>query len=156
MINCVFENGGKGSLRHVAVHAIVEKDGKLLLTKRALGLLEGGKWSMPSGFMNRDETAAQCIVREVKEETGWTGKVECLFKINTDPNRPKEDRQNITLEFIIKPIKQVGKPDKKQTEIKWIPMSELSKIKEFAFDHGETIGLYLKYRKKKYQLPLVV
>ena len=29
MINCVFENGSPASLRHVVVHAIVEKDGAL-------------------------------------------------------------------------------------------------------------------------------
>jgi len=59
MINCTFENGNKASLRHVVVHAIVEMDGKLLLIKRSNELLEGGKWSLPSGFLDRDETAQE-------------------------------------------------------------------------------------------------
>ena len=31
-------------------------------------------WSVPSGEIERGETAAQCCVREVKEETGYTVK----------------------------------------------------------------------------------
>ena len=48
MINCTFEDGGKASLRHVAVHAIIEKSGKILLEKRALRFLEGGKQELLS------------------------------------------------------------------------------------------------------------
>ena len=29
-----------------------------------------GKWALPGGFMNMDETAEQCALRELKEETG--------------------------------------------------------------------------------------
>ena len=71
MITCTFEKGFTAKLRHVVVHAIIEMDGKLLLEKRTGDLLESGKWSLPSGFLDRDETAAQGIIREVKEETGY-------------------------------------------------------------------------------------
>lgn len=156
MINCIFEDGGKASLRHVVVHAIVEKDGKLLLGKRSKSLLEGGKWGMPSGFLARDETASQAVLRELREETGWTGEIITLFRINTNPERPKEDRQNLAIEFIVKPLEMIGKPDQESSEIEWVPIQELSKIEEFAFDHGETIDLYLKYKKEKFPLPLFV
>ncbi len=156
MINCVFENGGKVSLRHVVVHAIVEKDGALLLEKWAPGLLEAGKWALPAGFLNRDENAASGILRELMEETGWVGEVVSLFRVNTSPDRPHEDRQNITIEFIVKPIKQTGKPDKESTEIAWVPIEKLPPLKELAFDHGETIKLYLDYKKSAFPLPLFV
>lgn len=155
MINCIFENGNKASLRHVVVHAVVEKDGKILLGKRAEGLLEAGKWGMPAGFLDRDETAQECVLRELKEETGWEGKVKHLFKINTSPNRPKEDRQNITIEFIVEPIRLTGKPDKESTKIEWIPIEKIN-FEELAFDHGETIKSYLEYRKNPFLLPLFI
>ncbi|MDO8583171.1 MAG: NUDIX domain-containing protein [bacterium] len=154
MITCNFENGNKASLRHVVVHAIVEKDNALLLEKRAPGILEGSKWSLPSGFLGRDETTSQAVLRELKEETGWTGEVISLFRINTDPNRPHEDRQNVTVEFIIKPLEQAGEPDKESTEIAWISIDKLPPLDEFAFDHGETIGFYIKYRKTPHPLPI--
>ena len=75
MITCSFENGNKANLRHVVVHAIVEMDGKLLLEKRTGDLLESGKWSLPSGYLDREETAGEGIVREVKEETKLRGEV---------------------------------------------------------------------------------
>lgn len=156
MITCSFENGGQGKLRHVVVRGIVEKDGKLLLVKRAGPILETGKWSLPSGYLNRDETAAAGIIREVKEETGWDTEVISWFRINTDPNRPHEDRQNVAIDFILSPIAQTGTPDRENSKIEWIEIDKLLPFSEFAFDHGESIRLYLDYRVKHFKLPLLV
>lgn len=155
MITCAFENGNKASLRHVVVHAIVEMEGKLLLVKRTGDLLESGKWSLPSGFLDRDETAAQGIVRELKEETGWDGEIISLFRINTNPHRPHEDRQNVSLDFLVKPLSKIGEPDGENSKIEWIPIEKLLPFDEFAFDHGESIGNYLKYRLKQFPLPII-
>jgi len=156
MITCAFENGTAASLRHVVVHAIVEKDGALLLAKRTGDLLESGKWSLPSGYLERDETAAQGVLRELKEETGWDGEVVSLFQIVTRPDRPHEDRQNVSFSFIIKPIAETGERDAENSKVEWIPVEKLLPLSEFAFDHGETIGLYLKYRKTPFLLPIMV
>lgn len=155
MITCTFENGNKTSLRHVVVHAILEQDGKLLLVKRTGDLLESGKWSLPSGFLDRDETAGQGMLRELKEETGWEGEIISLFRINSKPNRPHEDRQNVAFDFLIKPIVKTGTPDEENSKIEWIPIEKLLPLSEFAFDHGESIGYYLKYRIKYFPLPLI-
>jgi len=155
MITCTFENGTRAGLRHVVVHAIVEKDGALLLEKRAGPILETGKWGLPSGFLDRDETASQGILRELKEETGWLGEISSLFRINSNPNRPKEDRQNVSLDFLVKPIKKIGEPDHESSKIEWIPIDKLLPLKELAFDHGESIGLYLKYKKEPFALPII-
>lgn len=155
MITCTFENGNKTSLRHVVVHAIVEMDAKLLLVKRTGDLLESEKWSLPSGFLDRDETAGQGVLRELLEETGWEGEIISLFRINTKPARPHEDRQNVALDFLIKPIQRTGIPDKENSKIEWIPIEKLLPLSEFAFDHGESIGYYLKYRAKHFPLPIL-
>jgi len=155
MITCTFENGGHASLRHVVAHAIVERDGALLLEKRAGPILETGKWGLPSGYLERDETAAQGILRELKEETGWLGEIISLFRINSNPNRPKEDRQNVSFDYLVKPIEKVGKPDHESSKIEWIPIKKLLPLDELAFDHGESIELYLKYKKEHFALPII-
>ncbi len=156
MISCIFENGNKASLRHVVVHAIVEKDGKILLAKRAPTLsLEAGKWALPGGFLDRDETAEQAVLRELKEETGWEGEVISLFRINTNPHRPHEDRQNVALDFIIRPTKSTGLRDEESTEITWTPIDAFPPLKTFAFDHGESIALFLKHRQHPVSLPIL-
>ena len=67
MITCIFEDGGRAGLRHVALHALVEREGALLMVKRAPHLGEGGKWGLPGGFLDRDETLAQGVLRELLE-----------------------------------------------------------------------------------------
>jgi 8-oxo-dGTP diphosphatase len=155
MITCRFEDEGRANLRHVVVHAIVERDGALLLGKRSGDILESGKWGLPSGFLDRDETAAEGVLRELKEETGWEGEVVSLFRINTKPDRPAEDRQNIAIEFIVRPVKKTGEPDTENSKVEWIALDDLLPLEMFAFDHGDSIRRYLEYRKKPFPLPIL-
>lgn len=155
MITCTFETGAKTSLRHVVVHAIVEKDEKLLLVKRSSSLsLEGGKFALPGGFLDRDETAEQAVLRELREETGWEGEVISMFRINTDPNRPHEDRQNVALDFLVKPIRKTGGMDKETVAVEWVRIDQLPLLDDLAFDHGVSIRYFLEYRAKHHTLPL--
>ena len=158
MITCTFEKGHTTHLRHVVVHAIAEKDGKILLVKRAPDLTEGGKWSLPSGFVDRDETCDESVVRELFEETGWEGNVTALFRIITNPKRRNDERQNIAFVYLIKPIAMTGEPDNESTDVTWAPIATLEKdypADTLAFDHGETMSLYLRYRVKPFPLPLL-
>jgi len=52
----------------VAVAGIISNGDKVLLTKRALPLVDGGKWCLPGGHVNKWERAEECVKREVKEE----------------------------------------------------------------------------------------
>lgn len=149
MVICKFENGNEATLRHVVLHALVEKDGKLLLERRAPHLLEGGKWSLPGGYLDFNETAEEGILRELYEETGWTGEVMGLLRINSNPNRPKEDRQNVALEFIVKPLEKTGTGDNEVSDLAWVSFEDLPSADELAFDHGETIALYMEYRRQR-------
>ncbi|MFC1626834.1 NUDIX hydrolase [Patescibacteria group bacterium] len=155
MITCTFEKGYTAKLRHVVVHALVEKDGAILLGKRSKDLLEGGKWGIPGGFLDRDETAEEGVLRELREETGWSGEVVSLFRVNTKPYRPGEDRQNVVIEFIIKPIKKVAEGDHESSKIEWIPIDKLLPFTQYAFDHGESIDLFVQYLNKPFKLPLI-
>ena len=56
----------------------------------------------------------------------------------------------------MKPINKVGDKDWESSKVEWIPIDKLIPFDEFAFDHGETIKLYLEYRKKAFPLPILV
>jgi 8-oxo-dGTP diphosphatase len=155
MITCVFENGAAAALRHVVVHALVERDGALLLVRRAPHLSEGGKWGLPGGFLDRDETVGEGALRELREETGWTGEVVRLFRINSRPDRPREDRQNVAVEFVIAPISQTAERNNESTAVEWFPIDELPDLDSLAFDHGETVRLYLASRGRQTPTPIV-
>lgn len=159
MLTCLFEDNGKTSLRHVTVTAIVIKDDKVLLGKRGAVkdriILEIGKWALLGGYFDRNENLKQAIQREVLEESGWTIDNLILFRINDNPDRPKEDRQNVDMLFIADAVKQTGQPDSEMTELKWYKLDNLPKREEIAFDHAENIDLYKKYKQENFSLPIL-
>ncbi len=48
--------------------AIIEWQGKVLVTQRGLHKAEGGLWEFPGGKLEAGETPEACIVREIAEE----------------------------------------------------------------------------------------
>jgi ADP-ribose pyrophosphatase YjhB (NUDIX family) len=154
MITCVFEDGNEASLRHAVIDTIVIKDNKVLLVKRTGKLLEGGKWGLVGGFVERDETLADAAKREIFEETGWNVKDLTLLAINDKPDRPKEDRQNIAFIYFCTATEKTGEADWESDEQQWFTWSELPPEEQMAFDHAHSIGLYQRYLKEALQLPL--
>ena len=61
-----------------AAGAIIVDDHRLLLVKRKYPPA-AGDWCIPAGFMEYDESPTECCIREVKEETGLTIKIDKLF-----------------------------------------------------------------------------
>jgi len=155
MITCEFEDGGKARLRHTVVHCLCIKEGKILLVKRAPSILEGGKWGFPGGFLDQGEKISECAVRELMEETGYTGEVDKLFRINSGERRNDNGRNNVVFEMIVNTGNKTGEPDWEQTEVGWHKLEDLNP-EEMAFDHGDTIMLLIDYRKKQFDLPIIV
>jgi ADP-ribose pyrophosphatase YjhB (NUDIX family) len=156
VITCVLENGSRTALRHVAVHAVMERQGALLLVKRAPHLPEGGKWALPGGFLDRDETLAEGVVRELREETGWDGRVTMLLRINSRPDRPHEDRQNVAFDFVVAPLARIREPDEEVSAAEWISIDALPPLDTLAFDHGDTIRAYLESRGRPAAPPFLI
>ena len=48
--------------------AIIMKDSKILAVQHGSGSSHPWKWEFPGGKIHPDETAAQCIIREIEEE----------------------------------------------------------------------------------------
>jgi 8-oxo-dGTP diphosphatase len=156
MITCIFEDQGKGSLRHVTVDVILEQDNKLLLVKRAQHLSEGGKWALPGGFLDRNETVEQGARREIVEESGYKVENLTFFMLISHPDRPREDRQNVNLSFIADVGEQVQKPDAETEGVQWFGIASLPPTEDIAFDHSMIIKKYLEYRRNHFQLPILI
>jgi 8-oxo-dGTP diphosphatase len=157
MIKCQFENGNKACLRHITIGAIIlnKTRDEILLVKRAPNLSNPNKYALPGGFLERDEDTATAALREALEETGYKIKIIAPFRINDNPNRPKEDRQNVDFIYLTEATERVKLPDKEISEVKWFKLNNLPREDEFAFDHLENIKLYLTYLKQPFSLPLI-
>lgn len=159
MITCTFENNNKASLRHVTVNTIVIKDNQVLLGKRGTvngkPILESGKWGLLGGFFDRDENLIQGVKREVLEESGWEIDSLQLLRINDNPQRPKEDRQNVDIIFIAKAVKQIKTSDEEVSKLQWFDLDKLPPKEEIAFDHEDNLELYKKYLNEKFNLPIL-
>jgi 8-oxo-dGTP pyrophosphatase MutT (NUDIX family) len=61
---------------------VINEHGEWLVVKKKYGGLKG-KWSLPAGFVDEGETADEAVIREVKEETGLTCRVDQLLGVRT-------------------------------------------------------------------------
>lgn len=71
----------------VAVVALIEQDGRLLLARRAHAPGKGC-WSFPGGFVDRGEQIEEALRREIREETGLTVATDGLVGVYSRPGHP--------------------------------------------------------------------
>ena len=116
---------------------------------------EAGKWCLTGGYMDRDETIAEGAAREVLEESGWKIRDLTLLTIRDDPQRPKDkDRQNIVFVLFGQADTEVGAPDDESEEVRWFDLTDLPPRDQMAFDHADSIELYLSYKAEDLTLPV--
>jgi 8-oxo-dGTP diphosphatase len=155
MITCEFETGSKTNLRHVTTDCLIVDGEKILLVKRADHFLEGGKYALPGGYLDPGETTEQGVAREALEETGYQVGLQYLLHINDDPDRKRDERQNVTFYYVAYPVKKVQDADEESTDIRWFPFDDLPPREQIAFDHYEEIQLFRAYCEKKFAIPIV-
>jgi len=71
----------QGKIRLGCSAAILDKHGRILLTRRA----DNGQWCLPGGRMESGESAAEACEREVLEETGLSVRVKRLVGVYSYP-----------------------------------------------------------------------
>lgn len=62
----------------VAAAAMIDADGRVLVTRRPMGKAHAGKWEFPGGKVEEGETPEQALNRELREELGLEPCERCL------------------------------------------------------------------------------
>src|ERR1051325_4654925 len=75
--------GKQGKIRLGCSAAILDDQGRILLTRRA----DNGQWCLPGGRMESGESAAEACEREVFEETGLNVRVKRLVGVYSHPDQ---------------------------------------------------------------------
>jgi ADP-ribose pyrophosphatase YjhB (NUDIX family) len=107
--------------------AVVTDDlGRVLMQRRA----DSGNWSLPGGIMEIGETLQDCVVREVKEETGLDVEITGLIGIYTDPHHViaytnGDVRQEFSITYRARIIGGSITVSHESTEVRFIDVHEL-------------------------------
>ena len=70
------------------VVVVIEKDGFVLLGKRKGGFGEG-KWGLPQGYIEFNESFLSAAIREVKEETGLNVEIRSILNVVSNLLSPR-------------------------------------------------------------------
>lgn len=62
----------------VAAVALIDADGRVLITQRPEGKSMAGLWEFPGGKFEPGEMPEDCLIRELKEELDIVVKADCL------------------------------------------------------------------------------
>lgn len=111
---------------------------KVLLIQRAIDPYKG-KWALPGGFMNIDESAEECARRELEEETGLkTASVEQFYTF-TDVMRDPRERVITVAHYALVRLSEVKGGDD-AAKAQWFVQSEIPSL---AFDHDRILRMAL-------------
>ena len=116
---------------------------KVLLVKRGIEPYKG-MWAFPGGFMRIDETAEECAMRELREETGLTSATVEQFYTFTDVNRDPRERVITVAHFALVHLSEVKGGDDAELA-GWFSQSEIPSL---AFDHDRILRMALNVLKE--------
>ncbi|MFC1417458.1 (deoxy)nucleoside triphosphate pyrophosphohydrolase [Streptacidiphilus cavernicola] len=109
--------------RRIVVGAALLADGRVLAARRSAPAETAGRWEFPGGKLEQGETAAQALVRELREELGVEARA--LARIpGAWPVRADLELQIWTAELLS------GTPAALQdhSELRWLTAAELDSV----------------------------
>ena len=129
----------------IVVGGVLEKDGKYLLVREAKKMCYG-KWNLPAGCLDPNETILEAARREIKEESGLDVELTGVCQIG---NRKLEDDVFASIIFSTKVLSDDIKfnPDE-ILDIKWFSYKELLSIKDQLRTEGLILGAINNVRNK--------
>lgn len=151
--------------RSAAIVAVIaaqyDDDVYVLMEKRSSKMDQPGKWCLPCGYLDWDESGWDAMIREVYEETSLyipdylsTNLISKLekcqepFFVNTNP---KENRQNVALSYGLYfdfseglPMEPVLFKNDEVDKVKWVKVQDLENY-DIAFDHDKRVKMFMLY-----------
>ncbi|MDG1431888.1 MAG: 8-oxo-dGTP diphosphatase MutT [Paracoccaceae bacterium] len=108
---------------HVSAAALIDIDGRVLLTQRPEGKSMAGLWEFPGGKIEVGETPEQALIRELHEELGINTWSSCLAPL-TFASHSYEDFHLLMPLFACR--KWEGIPHGKEGQsLKWVRPNQL-------------------------------
>ncbi len=121
---------------------IVEKDGKFLLVQEAKKMVKG-KWNLPAGRLENNETLFDGAKREIFEECGCRVELTGVLQIG---NKMLENDSLISVIFATKLLDDNIIFNKKEIlDVKWFTYEEILNMKDYLRSYGLVVGAITNY-----------
>ncbi len=116
---------------------------KILLIERGIEPYKGD-WALPGGFVHMEETAEQCALRELREETGLRLNYLKQFKTFSEVNRDPRERV-ISIAFYALAQKGSVQGGDDAAQARWFALNEKPSL---AFDHDYILRMAMEELRK--------
>jgi 8-oxo-dGTP diphosphatase len=135
----------------VVIFRLHEDALKVLLIQRAFPPFKG-KWALPGGFVNIDETLEVAALREMEEETGVRDVyLEQLYTFGAPKRDPRGRVITVAYFALISKDLEV-RAGEEATYAEWHPVE---KIPDLAFDHDKILGYAIQRLRYKLEYSAV-
>src|SRR5690349_8781519 len=124
------EHAPKANSIVVAVTAFVQDEaGRVLMIRRT----DNDLYAIPGGAQEIGETITETVVREVREETGFTVEVIGLVGVYSDPDHviaftDGEVRQEFSICFRARPVAGLPRTSDESSEVRWVAPGDLDDL----------------------------
>jgi 8-oxo-dGTP diphosphatase len=117
----------------IVAAAIIERDGRILVTKRQAGTHLAGVWEFPGGKCDPGEPLAACMARELREELAIDARIgKEVFAVTHDYADRRVELHFLRCTAVDEPVAVLGQ------EIRWLRRDELNQY-EFPPADAELI-----------------
>ena len=138
---------GKPTTPLLTVDIIIEVTGGIVLIERKN---PPHGWALPGGFVDEGESLAHAAVREAREETSLEVTLTEQFFAYSDPKR---DPRGATVSVVFL-ARATGTP-RAEDDAKNIGVYTLDALPPLAFDHGQILDDYRRYKKDGTRPPVM-
>ena len=121
--------------RSIVAAAVIELDGRFLLTRRQKGVHLEGCWEFPGGKCLAGESLEACLARELREELAVEAHVGGeVFRTFHEYEDRQVELHFLSCRIVGSPSPQIGQ------EMRWVPRAELASL-EFPPADAELIRI---------------
>ena len=121
--------------------ALIIKDGKFLLLKRADKRAFAGYWTLPGGHVEENESSENAVKREIKEETNLDFKPIFFKKYNESF---PEFNWKAEVKIYYGEVNGTIEIDNESSKFRWFSLDEIKDM-NLAFNHNEIINDFIKH-----------